>query len=38
MDQEEKLCDVEETARQFTYLHGRVSTGGECEAAVTVGI
>ena len=35
MEQKEKLCDEVEAVREFTYLGGRVSTGGECEAAVT---
>ena len=35
MEQEEKLCDVVETVREFTYLGDRVSAGGGCEATVT---
>ena len=34
MEQEEKLCDEVKTVREFTYLGDRVSTGGECVAAV----
>ena len=30
-----RLCDEVETVREFTYLGGRVSAGGECEAGVT---
>ena len=33
MEQEEKLCDEVETAREFIYLCDRVSSGGGCEAA-----
>ena len=29
------FCDEVETVREFTYLDDRVSTGEECEAAVT---
>ena len=35
MEQEEKLCDVVETVREFTYLGDRVSASGGCEAVVT---
>ena len=35
VEQEEKLCDVVETVREFTYLGDRVSAGGGCEATVT---
>ena len=35
MEQEEKLCDEVETAREFTYFGDRVSAGGGSEAAVT---
>ena len=35
MEQEETLCDEEETVREFTYLGDRVSEGGGCEAATT---
>ena len=34
MDQEEKSCDEVETVMEFTYLGGRVSAGGGCDAAV----
>ena len=32
---EEKLCDEEETVKQFTYFGDMVSASGGCEAAVT---
>ena len=35
VEQEEKLSDEVETVREFTYLGGRMSAGGQCEAAVT---
>ena len=35
VEQEEKLCDEAENVREFTYLGGRLSAGGGCEAAVT---
>ena len=35
VEQEERLYDGVETARQFKYLGDRVSAGGGCEAAVT---
>ena len=35
VEQVEKLCNEVETVREFTYLGGRVSAGGGCEAAVT---
>ena len=35
MEQEIRLCDVVETAREFTYLGDRVSDDGVYEAAVT---
>ena len=35
MEQEEKLCDKVETAKEFTYLGDRVSASGRCETAVT---
>ena len=31
----EKICDEEETVKEFTYLGDRVSTGGGFEAAAT---
>ena len=34
--EQEKSCDEVETVRKFTYLGDRVSSGGGCEAAVTV--
>ena len=36
MEQEEKLCDEMDTAREYTYLGDRVSAGRGCEAAVKV--
>ena len=36
-EQEERLCDDEETVSEFTYLGDRVSAGEGCEAAVTAG-
>ena len=35
LEQEEKLCNVVKTVRQFTYLGDRVCEGGGCEAVVT---
>ena len=35
LEQEKRLCDEVETVREFTYLGGRVSAGGGCEAVVT---
>ena len=35
MEQEEKLCDEEETVWEFTHLGDRVSAGEGCEVAVT---
>ena len=35
VEQEEKSCKELETVQEFTYLGGRVSAGGGCEAAVT---
>ena len=35
VEQEEKLCDEVETAREFSYLGDRESAGGGCEADVT---
>ena len=35
MEQEEKSCDEEETAREFIFLGDRVSEGGGYEAAAT---
>ena len=35
MEQEEKLCDEVETVWEFTYLGGKVSASGGCEACVT---
>ena len=37
VEQEDKLCDDVETVSEFTYLGDRVSAGGGCEAAITVG-
>ena len=34
--EQEKLCDEVETVREHMYLGDRVSTGGRCEAVVTV--
>ena len=34
MELEEKLCDEEETLREFTYLGNSKNVGGGCEAAV----
>ena len=34
VEQEERLCDEVETVSGFTYLGGRESAGGGCEAAV----
>ena len=34
-DQENKLHDNVETVTDFSYLGGRISSGGGCEAAVT---
>ena len=36
VEQEEKLCDEVVTIREFTYHGDRVSTGGGCEATVSV--
>ena len=36
MEQEEKLCDGAEKARELTYHGDRVSADGGCETAVTV--
>ena len=36
VEQEEKLCDDVEAILEFTYLCDRVSTGGRCEASVSV--
>ena len=36
VEQEEKFCDEMDTAREYTYLGDRVSTGRGCEAAVKV--
>ena len=38
MEQEERLCDEEETGRDFTCLGDRESTGGGCEVVVTAKI
>ena len=35
MEQDEKLCDVLETVREFTYLGSRVSVAGKFYSAVT---
>ena len=35
VEQEEKLCDEEETVWEFTYLGDRVSAGGGCKTVVT---
>ena len=35
VEQEGKLCDEVEIAKEFTYLGDKVSAGGGCEAAVT---
>ena len=35
VEQEERLCDEEETVSEFTYLGDRVSVSGGCEAVVT---
>ena len=35
VEQEDKLCDEMEAARDFTYLGDRMSAGGGCEVAVT---
>ena len=35
MEQEEKLCDLVDTAMEFTYICNRVSAGEGCEAALT---
>ena len=35
MEQEEKFCSEVKPVREFIYLGDRVSTGGECEVAVT---
>ena len=37
VEQEENLCDEEESVRAFTYLGDRVSAGGGCEVAVMAG-
>ena len=34
VEQEEKLCNEVEMAREFTYLGDRVSAGGGCKAVV----
>ena len=36
VNQEEQLCDEEETVREFAYLGDMVSAGGEYEPAMTV--
>ena len=36
VEQEEKLCDEVESAREFTYLCNRFCAGGGCEAAAIV--
>ena len=38
VEQEEKLCDEVETAREFIYVGDMVSAGGGCQAAVTARI
>ena len=35
MEQEETLCDEEETVIEHTYLGEKVNAGGGCEASVT---
>ena len=37
MEQEDTLCDEVETVREHTYVSGRVSACGRCEAAAIDG-
>ena len=35
VEQEEKICNEDETVKLFTYLGGNVNAGGGCEVAMT---